>query len=73
MEATTILTRGAGQPGRGRKRCGEAMTVAVLFARADSHCKALDGVDLWDIQHDGRSWTGGTPLAVFDALVWCVN
>lgn len=44
------------------------MTVAVLFACADSHCKALDGVDLWDIQHDGRTCTGRTPLVAADAL-----
>ena len=36
--------------------------VAVLFARADSHYKALAGVDVWDIDRDARNWPGGTPL-----------
>ena len=30
------------------------MTVAVLFARADSHYKALAGVDVWDEARDAR-------------------
>ncbi len=38
------------------------MTVAVLFARADSHYKTLNGVDVWDIERDARTWPGGTPL-----------
>ena len=35
------------------------MTVAVLFARKDSHYKALQGVDVWDIERDARNWPGG--------------
>lgn len=35
------------------------MTVAVLFARADSHYKALPGCDVWDIERDARLWPGG--------------
>jgi len=38
------------------------MTVAVLFARADSHYKALPGVDVWDEARDARKWPGGAPL-----------
>lgn len=36
--------------------------VAVLFARADSHYKALPGVDVWDIERDARKWPGGCPV-----------
>jgi hypothetical protein len=35
--------------------------VAVLFARADSVYKALDGCDVWDIERDARRWPGGSP------------
>lgn len=38
------------------------MTVAVLFARADSHYKALAGVDVWDAERDARRWPGGCPV-----------
>lgn len=38
------------------------MTVAVLFARADSHYKALAGVDVWDAERDARAWPGGCPV-----------
>ena len=38
------------------------MTVAVLFARADSHYKALPDVDVWDIERDARKWSGGSPV-----------
>lgn len=36
--------------------------VAVLFARADSHYKAIDGCDVWDIERDARKWPGGAPV-----------
>lgn len=39
-----------------------SQTVAVLFARADSHYKALAGVDVWDIERDARRWPGGAPV-----------
>ncbi len=35
------------------------MTVAVLFARTDSHYKAIPGCDVWDIERDARRWPGG--------------
>lgn len=38
------------------------MTVAVLFARADSNYKALPGVDVWDAERDARLWPGGSPV-----------
>ena len=38
------------------------MTVAVLFARADSHYKALPGCDVWDAERDARKWPGGAPV-----------
>lgn len=41
---------------------GNKMTVAVLFARADSHYKALPGTDVWDIERDARKWPGGAPV-----------
>lgn len=38
------------------------MTVAVLFARADSNYKQLPGVDVWDAERDARKWPGGCPV-----------
>lgn len=38
------------------------MTVAVLFARADSVYKALPGCDVYDIDRDARNWQGGYPV-----------
>ncbi len=38
------------------------MTVAVLFARADSNYKAMPGVDVWDAERDARRWPGGAPV-----------
>ena len=35
------------------------MTVAVLFARADSIYKSLPGCDVWDAERDARNWPGG--------------
>lgn len=37
-------------------------TVAVLFARKDSIYKTLDGVDVYDIDRDARTFTGGMPI-----------
>lgn len=39
-----------------------ADSVAVLFARADSHYKAIPGCDVWDIDRDARKWPGGAPV-----------
>lgn len=38
------------------------MTVAILFARADSNYKALPGCDVWDAERDARRWPGGCPV-----------
>mgnify|MGYP003443278611 CR=1 FL=1 len=38
------------------------MTVAVLFARADSVYKTLPGCDVFDIERDARTWGGGCPV-----------
>ncbi len=38
------------------------MSVAVLFARADSVYKTLPGCDVWDIERDARKWPGGSPV-----------
>lgn len=38
------------------------MTVAVLFARADSNYKALPGCDVWDAERDALNWPGGCPV-----------
>ena len=38
------------------------MTVAVLFARSDSIYKTIDGCDVFDIDRDARTWTGGAPV-----------
>lgn len=39
-----------------------AEVVAVLFARADSVYKTLQGADVWDMQRDARRWPGGAPV-----------
>lgn len=36
--------------------------VAVLFARADSIYKGMEGVDVWDAERDARKWAGGAPI-----------
>lgn len=36
--------------------------VAVLYARADSNYKQIDGCDVWDAARDARSWPGGAPV-----------
>lgn len=36
--------------------------VSVLFARADSNYKNIDGCDVWDIKRDALLWPGGTPV-----------
>lgn len=38
------------------------VSVAVLFAREDSHYKTLPGVDVWDEARDARRWPGGAPV-----------
>lgn len=38
------------------------MTVAVLFARADSIYKDLPGTDVWDAERDALRWPGGAPV-----------
>jgi len=38
------------------------VTVAVLFARADSVYKQLPGTDVWDAERDALRWSGGAPL-----------
>ncbi len=37
-------------------------TVAVLFARADSHYKALQGVEVYDMERDARTYDGPWPV-----------
>ena len=46
----------------GRAAWGCVMTVAVLFARADSVYKTLPDCDVYDIERDARSWAGGCPV-----------
>lgn len=36
--------------------------IAVLFARGDSHYKAIPNCDVWDIERDARRWPGGAPV-----------
>lgn len=38
------------------------MTVAVLFARADSVYKSICDCDVWDIERDARRWPGGASV-----------
>ncbi|MBS0227628.1 MAG: hypothetical protein JSS23_02915 [Proteobacteria bacterium] len=38
------------------------MTVAVLFARADSHYKALPDVEVYDMERDARTYDGPWPV-----------
>ncbi len=37
-------------------------SVTVLFARADSVYKAMDGVDVWDMERDARKYRGTAPV-----------
>jgi len=39
-----------------------ACRVAVLFARADSNYKAMPECDVYDIERDARTFTGGMPV-----------
>lgn len=39
-----------------------ATSIAVLFARTDSHYKALPDCDVFDIERDARKWPGGMPV-----------
>lgn len=36
--------------------------IAVLFARSDSIYKSIPGCDVYDIDRDARTWTGGCPV-----------
>jgi hypothetical protein len=38
------------------------VTVAVLFARADSHYKALPDVEVYDMERDARTYDGPWPV-----------
>ena len=38
------------------------MTIAILFARHDSHYKTMQECDVWDEARDARGWPGGTAL-----------
>lgn len=38
------------------------MMVAVLFARTDSNYKAMPECDVYDIERDARTWSGGCPV-----------
>ena len=40
------------------------MQVAVLFARADSHYKAIPGCDVFDLARDARTYRGCKPVVV---------
>lgn len=37
-------------------------TVAVLFARSDSVYKSLPGLDVYDLERDALTWSGGCPV-----------
>lgn len=36
--------------------------VAILYARQDSHYKAIPGCDVWDSVRDATKWRGGSPV-----------
>jgi hypothetical protein len=38
------------------------ISVAVLFARADSVYKTIESADVWDADRDARNWPGGCPV-----------
>jgi hypothetical protein len=40
----------------------DLLSVAVLFARADSYYKTLPDCDVWDAERDARKWSGGAPV-----------
>lgn len=37
-------------------------TIAVLFARADSVYRDIEGCDVWDFDRDARKWPGGSQV-----------
>ena len=55
------------------------MTVAVLFARKDSHYKTLDDVDVYDADRDARTYDGPFPVVAhppcrgWGAFSWRAN
>ncbi len=58
-EATTCL---AGEGPVERRVVPRLADVAVLFARADSHYKALPGVEVYDMERDARTYDGPWPV-----------
>ena len=54
----------------------EDLLVSILFARADSVYKTIPGCDVWDINRDALTWTGGTtvvahpPCRAWGKLAW---
>ena len=55
------------------------MTVAVLFARKDSHYKQIVGTDVFDIDRDARTYDGPHPIVAhppcrgWGAFAWRAN
>lgn len=55
------------------------MTVAVLFARKDSHYKQIVGTDVFDIARDARTYDGPHPIVAhppcrgWGAFAWRAN
>lgn len=55
------------------------MTVAVLFARSDSHYKSLADVEVYDMERDARTYDGPYPIVAhppcrgWGAFAWRAN
>lgn len=41
---------------------GRALCVAALFCRSDSVYKSMPGVDVFDLERDALTWSGGSPV-----------
>lgn len=55
--------RGVRRGALGSRHLGPSVvTVAVLFARADSHYREFTQADVYDEARDARTWQGGAPV-----------
>lgn len=48
------------------------MSVAVLYAYADGPYAGLDGIDVWDVTRDARTYAGDAPVVAHPPCArWC--
>lgn len=62
LQAAGAACCGGGEGGAAAGEGAVPVTVAVLFARADSVYKTMPGADVWDMARDARRWPGGAPV-----------